>query len=25
VVGTAGIDFMHQFNSSTKLTNKVIA
>jgi putative salt-induced outer membrane protein len=24
VVGTAGIDFMHQFNSSTKLTNKVI-
>jgi putative salt-induced outer membrane protein len=24
-VGTAGIDFMHQFNSSTKLTNKLIA
>jgi putative salt-induced outer membrane protein len=24
VVGTAGIDFMHQFNSSTKLTNKLI-
>jgi putative salt-induced outer membrane protein len=23
-VGTAGIDFMHQFNSSTKLTNKLI-
>ncbi len=25
VVGTAGIDFMHQFNSSTKLTDKLIA
>lgn len=24
VVGTAGIDFMHQFNSSTKLTDKLI-
>ena len=23
-VGTAGVDFMHQFNSSTKLTNKLI-
>ena len=23
-VGTAGIDFMHQFNTSTKLTNKLI-
>ncbi|HWM66180.1 MAG TPA: DUF481 domain-containing protein [Steroidobacteraceae bacterium] len=25
VVGTAGIDFMHQFNSSTKLTDKLIS
>jgi putative salt-induced outer membrane protein len=25
VVGTAGVDFMHQFNSSTKLTDKLIA
>jgi putative salt-induced outer membrane protein len=25
VVGTAGIDFMHQFNSSTRLTDKLIA
>jgi putative salt-induced outer membrane protein len=25
VVGTAGIDFMHQFNASTRLTNKLIA
>jgi putative salt-induced outer membrane protein len=25
VVGTAGIDFMHQFNSSTKLSDKLIA
>jgi putative salt-induced outer membrane protein len=25
VVGTAGIDFMHQFNTSTKLTDKLIA
>jgi putative salt-induced outer membrane protein len=24
VVGTAGVDFMHQFNASTKLTNKLI-
>ena len=24
-VGTAGIDFMHQFNASTKLTDKMIA
>lgn len=23
-VGTAGVDFMHQFNTSTKLTNKLI-
>ena len=23
-VGTAGVDFMHQFNSSTRLTNKLI-
>src|SRR5262249_37089030 len=23
-VGTAGVDFMHQFNASTKLTNKLI-
>jgi len=23
-VGTAGVDFMHQFNSSTKLTNKLV-
>jgi putative salt-induced outer membrane protein len=25
VVGTAGVDFMHQFNSSTRLTDKLIA
>ena len=25
VVGTAGVDFMHQFNSSTKLTDKLIS